>query len=54
MDELTKIWNQVLQDLAQEISGVSFDTWIKPIKPLALNETSICLSVPGEGFYTLP
>lgn len=48
MDELTKIWNQVLQDLAQEISGVSFDTWIKPIKPLALNETSICLSVPGD------
>lgn len=48
MDELTKIWNQVLQDLAQEISGVSFDTWIKPIKPLALNETSIRLSVPGD------
>ncbi|MEE1013485.1 MAG: chromosomal replication initiator protein DnaA [Clostridia bacterium] len=48
MDELTKIWNQVSQDLAQEISGVSFDTWIKPIKPLALTETSIRLSVPGD------
>ncbi len=48
MDELTQIWNHVLGDLSQEISGVSFDTWIKPIKPLALTETSILLSVPGD------
>ncbi len=48
MDELTQIWNQVLGDLAQEISGVSFDTWMKPITPLALTETSIRLSVPSD------
>ena len=45
MDQLTQLWNQVLDDLAQEISGVSFDTWIKPIQPLALTETSIRLLV---------
>jgi len=48
MDELTTIWKAVLDDLAQEISGVSFDTWMKPIKPLELTETSIRLSVPGD------
>lgn len=48
MDQLTDIWNRVANELALEISGVSFDTWIKPIKPLALTETSIRLSVPGS------
>lgn len=48
MDELTQLWNQVLGDLSQEVSGVSFDTWMKPIKPLALTETSIRLSVPSD------
>ena len=48
MEQLTNIWNRVLDELSQEISGVSFDTWIKPIKPLTLTETSIRLSVPGN------
>ncbi len=48
MDELTQLWNQVLNDLSQEVSGVSFDTWMKPIKPLALTETSIRLLVPSD------
>lgn len=48
MDELTQLWNQVLSDLSREVSGVSFDTWMKPIKPLALTETSIRLSVPSD------
>lgn len=48
MEQLNKIWKQALAELAQEISGVSFDTWIKPIKPLELTETSIRLSVPGS------
>ena len=48
MDELPQLWNQVLNDLSQEVSGVSFDTWMKPIKPLALTETSIRLSVPSD------
>ncbi len=48
MEQLNKIWKQALAELAQEISGVSFDTWIKPIKPLGLTETSIRLSVPGS------
>lgn len=48
MDQLTNIWNRVLDELALEVSGVSYDTWIKPIKPLELTETSVRLSVPGS------
>ncbi|MBE5040203.1 chromosomal replication initiator protein DnaA [Ructibacterium gallinarum] len=48
MDQLTTIWKQVLNELAQEISSVSFDTWIKPIRPIALTETHIRLAVPGS------
>ncbi|MBQ2614711.1 MAG: chromosomal replication initiator protein DnaA [Clostridia bacterium] len=48
MEELMQLWDRVLNDLKQEISGVSFDTWIKPIQPLALTETAIRLSVPGD------
>lgn len=48
MDELTQLWNRVLNDLSQEVSGVSFDTWMKPIQPLALTETAIRLSVPSD------
>ncbi len=47
MEQMMKLWKQVLEDLEQEVSGVSFDTWIKPIKPLALTETAIRLSVPA-------
>lgn len=45
MDELKNIWDNVLLQMSEEISAVSFDTWIKPIKPVSLSETSITLSV---------
>lgn len=48
MEQLESIWERVLTELSQEISSVSFDTWIKPIKPLELTQTSIKLSVPGS------
>lgn len=48
MEQLTNIWNKVLTQLSMEFSSVSYNTWIKPIKPLELTETSIRLSVPGS------
>lgn len=48
MEQLDSVWARVLDELASEISGVSFDTWIKPIKPIEFTETSIRLSVPGS------
>ncbi len=48
MEELKIIWKQVLVELEQEVSSISYDTWIKPIKPIGITETSIKLSVPGS------
>jgi len=48
LEQLTNIWNKVLTQLSMEFSSVSYNTWIKPIKPLELTETSIRLSVPGS------
>lgn len=48
MDRLTNLWNRVLEEIEQEVSTVSYDTWIKPIRPLSMTETAIRLSVPDE------
>ncbi len=46
MEELKKIWEKVLEDLAEEISAVSFDSWIKPIRAESIDDTRITLKVP--------
>ncbi len=48
LEEMNTHWSQVLKDIKQEISPVSFETWIVPIKPLALTDNVLRLSVPGE------
>lgn len=46
MEELTRIWEKVLEELAEEVSAVSFDSWIKPIRAVAIDDTKITLVVP--------
>ena len=46
MEELKRIWGKVLEDLAEEISAVSFDSWIKPIEAVSMDDTRITLKVP--------
>ncbi len=48
MNRLMNLWNRVLEEIEQEVSTVSFDTWMKTIRPLELTETAIRLSVPDE------
>ena len=45
MKEITEIWESVLKQMAEEISAVSFDTWIKPINPVEITGNEITLSV---------
>ncbi len=47
MDELKRIWEKVLEELSGEISAVSFDSWIKPIEAVDIDETKITLKVPS-------
>lgn len=46
LEELKRIWKKVLEELAKEISAVSYDSWIKPISPEAIDEEKITLKVP--------
>ncbi len=48
MSELEKIWGNVLTQMSEEISAVSFDTWIKPIKAVELGANEITLAVSGS------
>ena len=48
MEELKQIWQKVLEDLAEEVSAVSFDSWIKPIEAVEINDTRIVLKVPFD------
>ncbi len=46
MEELKRIWERVKAELADEVSAVSFDSWIKPIEAVDIDETKITLKVP--------
>lgn len=46
MSELSKIWDQVKDNLTEEISQVSFDSWIKPIVPVGRDGNKFILKVP--------
>lgn len=46
LEELKRIWKKVSEELSKEISAVSYDSWIKPITPEAIDETKITLKVP--------
>lgn len=46
MEELKRIWKKVSEELAKDITTVSYDSWIKPITPEAIDENKITLKVP--------
>jgi len=47
-DRLLSIWNKSLDFLKNELTEISFNTWIKTIKPVSITDDSIILRVPLE------
>lgn len=47
-NQLNDIWVSVLEQLADEVSAVSYDTWIKPIVPVKIDGNVLTLSVSSE------
>jgi chromosomal replication initiator protein len=45
---LSSLWPRALDLLKNELTEISFNTWIKTIEPLALNTNSIELGVPTD------
>ena len=48
MRELNEVWDSVLKQMSEEISSVSFETWIKPVTPVSLDGNDIVLSVKSS------
>ena len=45
---LNSLWEKTLNLLKNELTEISFNTWIKTIQPVSLNSESIELAVPAE------
>jgi len=46
--QLSSIWQRTLDLLKNELTEISFNTWIKTIEPKSLNTNTIELSVPSD------
>ena len=45
---LDSIWNEVLDIIKVELTEVSFNTWLKTVDPIAINEDRLILAAPNE------
>ncbi|MFZ5987485.1 MAG: chromosomal replication initiator protein DnaA [Bacillota bacterium] len=46
--QINEIWQRTLGLLKNELTEISFNTWIKTIEPMSLNSNTINLAVPAE------
>lgn len=46
--KLVENWNQVLSLIEREVTAVSFDLWLKPLKPLAVKDDTIIIYASSE------
>lgn len=46
--QLPDLWQKTLNLLKNELTEISFNTWIKTIEPLSINQNTIYLGVPAE------
>lgn len=46
--QVNDLWQRILNLLKNELTEISFNTWIKTIDPISLNSNTINLAVPAE------
>lgn len=47
MDKVDGLWNQVLEKLQDQLSGPTFETWIKPTRLQNLADSTLTISTPN-------
>ncbi|SVA29998.1 uncharacterized protein METZ01_LOCUS82852, partial [marine metagenome] len=45
------VWQTVKNSIKIDMPSQAFNTWIAPIRPVALNEDELILEVPNQFFY---
>ncbi len=48
VSNLNNIWNEVLNLIKVELTEVSFNTWLKTIKPITMTDDRVILAAPNE------
>ena len=48
VSNLESIWNEALKLIKVELTEVSFNTWLKTIKPITKSDDRIILAAPNE------
>lgn len=48
ISELENIWTEVLKLIKVELTEVSFNTWLKTIKPISISSDTIILAAPND------
>ena len=46
-----KVWDKIKSSIKKETPEHAFNTWISPIKAVALNQTDLILEVPNQFFF---
>ncbi|MDD4402943.1 MAG: DnaA N-terminal domain-containing protein, partial [Desulfitobacteriaceae bacterium] len=46
--ELLEVWDEALHVLEKKLSKHSYDTWLKSLKPLGIDENKIIIEVPNH------
>jgi chromosomal replication initiator protein len=47
-NQISDLWVRALELLKNELTEISFNTWIKTIEPISMSSTSITLGVPAD------
>ena len=47
----TTVWGNCLNTIKRNVNVQSFKTWFEPIKPVALDDSSLTIQVPNKFFY---
>ncbi len=47
---INELWNQALSSIQPELARDEFESWIKPMKPVSIDEREVELSVPNRMF----
>ena len=47
-NQLSDIWMRAMELLKNELTEISFNTWIKTIEPISMNSNTITFNVPAE------